>query len=247
MKLLVLSDLHLEFGPFQSPETDADVVILAGDISVGLDGLAWVAAAFPDLPVIYVPGNHEFYHHDLDLLAAMKVQAPDHVHVLDNDVIEIGGVRFLGAILWTDFCLFGETERYFCLQHANRAMNDFNVIRHHGRRFTAQQSVELHHYSREWLSHMLTEGHGSETVVVSHHVPSPRSCHPRFQNDRLSAAFVSDLETLMDGDRAVLWVHGHSHDSFDYSINGTRVLCNPRGYTPFALNPAFDPEMIVEV
>lgn len=247
MKIHILNDLHIEFEGFRIPESDADVIVLAGDIGVGMEGLAWIKGQNLSKPVIYVPGNHEFYHHDLDLLATMKAQAPDHVHVLDNDMVEIGGVRFLGSILWTDFCLFGETERYFCMQHANRAMNDFNIIRHHGRRFTAQQSAELHHYSREWLSHMLAEGFGGETVIVSHHVPSPRSCHPRFQDDRLSAAFVSDLEVLMDGDRAVLWIHGHTHDSFDYSINGTRVLCNPRGYMPFAMNPAFNPDMIVEI
>jgi predicted phosphodiesterase len=27
-----------------------------------------------------------------------------------------------------------------------------------------------------------------------------------------------------------LWIHGHTHDPFDYEINGTRVICNPRGY-----------------
>jgi hypothetical protein len=30
--------------------------------------------------------------------------------------------------------------------------------------------------------------------------------------------------------RAALWVHGHTHSSFDYLLNGTRVVCNPRGY-----------------
>ena len=247
MKLLVLSDLHIEFGAFQPLAAEADVVVLAGDVSVGLDGLAWAVAGFPDVPVIYVPGNHEFYHHDIDLIAALKAQAPAHIHVLDNDAIEIEGVRFLGCILWTDFGLFGETERYFCMKHANRAMNDFNVIRHNGRRFSAQQSVKLHQYSREWLSHMLTEDYDGKTVVVTHHIPSPQSCHPRFRNDRLSAAFVSDLEALMDGERTALWVHGHTHHSFDYTVNGTRVLCNPRGYSPFAVNPEFNPDMIIEV
>lgn len=247
MKLLIYSDLHLEFGAFQPPPTGADVVVLAGDIAVGVDGIAWAGSMFRDKPVIYVPGNHEFYGHDIELTATMKAQAPANVYVLDNEEVEIQGVHFLGCILWTDFRLFGESEKYFGMQYANHMMNDFNVILNNGRRFTAHQSAELHQYSRKWLSRTLAENHGDKTVVVTHHVPSPRSCHPRFQNDRLSPAFVSDLEDLMDGDRAELWVHGHTHDSFGYVVNGTRVLCNPRGYSPFALNPAFNPLLVVEV
>lgn len=201
MKLLVYSDLHLEFGAFQPPPTEADVVVLAGDIAVGVDGIAWAGAMFRDKPVIYVPGNHEFYGHDIELIATMKAQVPANVYVLDNEVIEVQGVRFLGCILWTDFCLFGEQERYFCIQHANRMMKDFQVILNNGRRFTAQQSDDLHQYSRKWLSQMLAENRGDKTVVVTHHAPSRLSCHPRFQNDRLSPAFVSDLEGLMEGAR----------------------------------------------
>jgi hypothetical protein len=95
MKLHILNDLHIEFGDFVPPATDADVVILAGDIGVGLGALPWVDRCFPDKPVIYVPGNHEYYHHDLNLIEAMKHEAPEHVHVPDNDAVEI-----IGAASW---------------------------------------------------------------------------------------------------------------------------------------------------
>jgi len=36
MKIRVLSDLHLEFRDWVPPESDADVVVLAGDIHVGV-------------------------------------------------------------------------------------------------------------------------------------------------------------------------------------------------------------------
>ena len=67
MKLHILNDLHIEFEEFAPPATGADVVVLAGDIGVGMDGLRWAKARFSDTPVIYVPGNHEFYHHDIAL------------------------------------------------------------------------------------------------------------------------------------------------------------------------------------
>ena len=97
MKLHILNDLHIEFEDFAQPTTDADVVILAGDIGVGMEGLNWAENRFPDRPVIYVPGNHEFYHHDIALIDELKTQAPDHIRVLNDDQVIIGGVRFLGS------------------------------------------------------------------------------------------------------------------------------------------------------
>jgi Icc-related predicted phosphoesterase len=247
MKLHILNDLHIEFAEFAPPATDADVVVLAGDIGVGMEGLRWAAARFPDRPVVYVPGNHEFYHHDLVLIDELKSRAPDHIHVLNDEQVVIDGVRFLGSILWTDFALFGEADTFFAKQTARRNLSDFSLIRHHGRRFTPEDATRLHTASRGWLASMLAESFQGRTVVVTHHAPSSRSVHPRYARDLLSPAFASHLEMLMDGERAALWVHGHMHDPFDYEICGTRVVCNPRGYAPRALAPAFRPDFVVEI
>jgi hypothetical protein len=112
MRLRVFSDLHLEFERFDPPAVDADVVVLAGDIGTRTHGLTWALQTF-DVPVVYVPGNHEFYGgatpHLVHKLKAMA--AGTHVHVLDEDAVVIGGVRFLGATMWTDFQLFGREHR----------------------------------------------------------------------------------------------------------------------------------------
>ena len=247
MKLHILNDLHIEFEDFVPLATDTDVVILAGDIGVGLEGLQWAETRFPDRPVIYVPGNHEFYHHDIALIDELKAQTPEHIHVLNDDQVIIGGVRFLGSILWTDFALFGETDKVFAMQQARQLVTDFSFIRNHGQCYTPEDSVQLHTASRDWLAVMLAEPFAGKTVVVTHHAPSPRSVHSRYASNLLSPAFASNLEHLMDGGRAALWIHGHMHDSFDYEVYGTRVICNPRGYSPEALNPAFRPDFVVEV
>jgi Icc-related predicted phosphoesterase len=247
MKLHILNDLHIEFEDFDPPATDADVVILAGDIGVGLEGLRWAEGRFPDRPVIYVPGNHEFYHHDLSLIEDLKAQAPGHIHVLNDDQVIIDGVRFLGSTLWTDFALFGEGERFYAMKIAQKWMTDFSIIRKDGRKFTPRDAVQLHTASRSWLASMLAEPFDGGTVVVTHHAPSSRSVHTRYARDLLSPAFASSLEKLMDGDRALLWVHGHMHDAFDYEIYGTRIVCNPRGYAPYALAQGFMPDLIVEI
>lgn len=247
MKLHVLNDLHIEFADFEPPATDADIVVLAGDIGVGLDGLSWAKAHFTDKPVIYVPGNHEFYHHDLALVEEMKACATDSIHVLDDDSVELGEARFLGSVLWTDFALFGETDKYFAMQRARQGMNDFAVIQDHGRRFTPDDAVRRHVASRAWLAERLREPFDGKTVVVTHHAPSSGSVPPRFARDLLTPAFASNLEDLMDGGRVQLWIHGHTHDPFDYEIHGTRVVCNPRGYAPYELTPGFRPGFMVEI
>ena len=247
MKLHILNDLHIEFEDFAPPVTDADVVILAGDIGVGLEGLRWAKERFPDRPVIYVPGNHEFYHHDLALIDELKAQSLEHIHVLNDDQVVIDGVRFLGSVLWTDFCLFGEADKFFAMQQARQQMTDFSIIQNGGRRFTPEDAIRLHAASREWLTTMLGKPFDGKTVVVTHHAPSSQSVHPRYTNDLLTPAFASNLENLMDGDRSALWVHGHMHESYAYEIYGTRVVCNPRGYAPDALNPDFRPDWVMEV
>ena len=247
MKLHILNDLHIEFGEFRPPETDAHVAVLAGDIGVGKGGLDWARECFPDKPVIYVPGNHEFYHHDIALIDELKASTPDNIYVLNEDQVVIDGVRFLGSILWTDFGLFGEADKFFAMQHARRWMTDFSIIQNHGRHLTPEDAIQLHEQGRDWLAVMLAEPFTGKTVVVTHHAPSPQSVSPRFAMDLLTPAFASNLENLMGSERAALWIHGHMHDSFDYEIYGTRVVCNPRGYTPMALNPDFRPDFVVEI
>ncbi len=247
MKLHLLNDLHIEFEDFEPPPTDADVVVLAGDIGVGLEGLRWAKVSFPDKPVIYVPGNHEFYHHDIALIGELKAQSPGYIHVLDNDQVEIDGVRFLDSILWTDFALFGEADKFLAMQQAQQRVADFAIIQNQGQRFTPGDAIKLHEASRNWLAVTLAEPFDGKTVVVTHHAPSPRSVHPRYASDLLTPAFASNMEDLMDGDRAVFWIHGHMHESYDYEIYGSRVVCNPRGYALKALNLEFRPDWVVEI
>ncbi len=108
MKLHILSDLHTEFAGFSPPDTNADVVILGGDIGVGLGGIEWAAAHFADMPVIYVPGNHEYYGHAIELDDDLVNESVANIHVLNNDTVVINGVRYLGSTLWTDFRFYGE-------------------------------------------------------------------------------------------------------------------------------------------
>ena len=247
MKIQVVSDLHIEMADFVLPDCEADVVVLAGDIGVGLGGLEWIVGQGINKPVVYVPGNHEFYEYDLSLISDLKSAAPPNVHVLNNDWIDIDGVRFVGSILWTDFQLFGEADKYFAIQQAKKDMSDFYLIKIGDRKFTPYDAIELHEKSRSWLEAVLAEPYPGRTVVVTHHAPSSASIHPRFARNLLSPAFASNLESMMGAERVALWVHGHMHDLFDYDIYGTRVVCNPRGYASFEFMNNFCADLVVEI
>jgi len=109
MRLQIVSDLHLEFGPVNIAASVVDAVVLAGDIGVGTNGLDWIRQRFKDCPVIYVLGNHEFYHHSIPELTA-KIQTETdgtNIHLLENSAVELQGFTFLGCSLWTDFALRG--------------------------------------------------------------------------------------------------------------------------------------------
>lgn len=250
MRLNVLSDLHLSKGELPLPGEGADLVVLAGDVARPERAIAWASRIAK--PVLYVPGNHEFYGGSIeDTPAELKRRAAGtNVRVLDCDEAVIEGVRFLGATLWTDFLSAGEGEaREAAIGEAQRFMRDFSVVRMGEAPFTPEASAILFARHAAWLEARLAAPHPGPTVVITHHAPSAKSIHPRFEGSVLNACFVSDAERLLDGRRARLWIHGHTHDSFDYAVNGTRVLCNPRGYAKDGVNEnaAFDAGLLVEI
>src|SRR6185369_1472753 len=250
MRLNVLSDLHLSRGALAVPANDADAVVLAGDIARPKEAIAW-ASGFAK-PVLYVPGNHEFYGGSIAGTVAelRRLSAGSNIHVLDEDEVAIEGVRFLGTTLWTDFLLFGEGEqRAAAMCEAQRFMRDFSRIHLGESPFTPEASAGLFKRHAAWLEGKLAEPYDRATVAITHHAPSRRSIHPRFADSLMNACFVSDAEHLIDGRRARLWIHGHTHDSFDYLVNGTRVLCNPRGYAKDGVNenPCFEANLTVDV
>lgn len=253
MKLHILSDLHLGQGALEPPRSDADLVVLAGDIARPAQAVAWARAL--DKPALYVLGNHEFYGGSIAAtVSQLKALCEGTlVQVLDNESVVISGVRFLGSTLWTDFLLLGDGEiRDAATEAALQAMRDYSRIHLDEARqalFTPVDCTLLFRRHEAWLRRQLAQPHPGPTVVITHHAPSVRSIHPRFADSLLNVCFASDAEHLLDGDKVQLWIHGHMHDSFDYRVNGTRVVCNPRGYARNGVNENadFDPGLVVEV
>lgn len=253
MKIHVISDLHNEFSLHHPSKASyvADVIVLAGDIWKHARGIGWARESWPNHQIIYVAGNHEFYGQmRKPTLAKLHIEAKaSEVNFLDNDEVVIDGIRFLGSTLWTDFELFGKDNQRLCMVNAQNHLTDFRVIHEAKGTFSPIDSVLLHRASVEFLKQKLNTPFVGKTVVVTHHLPTQRSVALRYIDDNLSACFASNLDYLIDGKKAQLWIHGHTHDSFDYEFNGTRIVCNPRGYVTNKSieNEQFKPSLIIEV
>jgi Icc-related predicted phosphoesterase len=260
MKIQIASDLHLEFSDYRDiplEKTDADVLILAGDIQVGVGNKNWF---FQDMlshykDVIYIAGNHEYYNNNInqmdDLLpkwaSAMNDLSGGNFHFLQDQAVTIEGVQFLGSTLWSDF----NSGDFACKIAAKRGMNDFRIIKKtrlsaktglpKTDRFSPNDAYARFLNSVEFIKQNLNDN----TVVITHQAPSEKSIAPEFTGNIMNGAYFSNLETLVD--QAKVWVHGHVHVTFDYQLGDGRVICNPRGYVEHEVNSDFNPAKVVVV
>jgi predicted phosphodiesterase len=200
--------------------------------------------------VIYIMGNHEHYHGDVAqspsiIRSMLESNALSNVHFLDKEFIDIDDVRFIGGTLWTDFN--GENEQ--TMNHVTRRMNDFQICENSAEmvnyRTFENDKAKFHKRPATWspksaliehkaMKKFIEDNYDSTkiNVVCTHHAPSKGSEHPRYKHDQLmNGAYNSQLDSfIMERPMIKLWTHGHTHEDFDYMIQTTRVVCNPRGY-----------------
>lgn len=240
MKIYLVSDLHVEFHKdYHGPQEKVDLIILAGDIHVGLKAAnvaAWYRKRFR-VPVILVAGNHEFYGADLDnMLNELRLSARDldQVYFLENDVVEIDGIRFLGCTLWSNFTVNGADQVEFAQYKAAQSMTDFQVIYHRGLVLTPEDAALRFRDSYAWLEQELAKPFEGDTVVITHFAPHRAAIHPDYLvqgADELTPYFTADCATLMRQFPIKAWFYGHTHNSVDTLVeNGTRLVSNQRGY-----------------
>ncbi len=231
MKILVVSDIHAEHHNFTCPDTDADLVVLAGDNHVGKAIIPWIEQTFPNKRVLFIAGNHEFYKRNITYHVPYLIEhQTEQITFLDRDVVTIDGVRFVGTTGWTDYRVFGNRERVAA--DIGDQLNDFRRIRYSNKyhKLTPQLVSSFGDVNRQWLEHTLDTEYPGKTVVITHHAPLLQSIPvpPDNKYSLLDAAYVNDWSHLMG--KAAVWIHGHTHHAVDYNINGTRVVSNPRGY-----------------
>ncbi len=248
MKIQVISDLHREFGSTELCFDHSDIVVLAGDVNLGTKGIEWIKDAIPDKPVIYVLGNHEYYKgsYPKTLNKIRESAQGSNVHVLENSFVDIDGIRFHGATLWTDFSIFGNPVEYGMLCQSK--MNDYKMIKRDPSysKMRTVDTFKIHQFSRQWLQESLENSKGLKNIVVTHHAPSIQSVPESYKDDPLTSAYASDLEDIVREYQPLYWIHGHIHTPCRYKIDETEVICNPHGYIDEKYN-GYDKELIIVV
>ena len=271
MHIQLLSDLHLEensaFQPQRAP--GADVLVLAGDIGSYQGGSALSALGDEDfglgrfadwpVPVIVVPGNHEYDTLDFDATHARLRATCERLGLiwLERETIVLHGVRFVGTTLWADFDALaprGPTaslaDQLQARHKAFRAADYYLRIAattRGGAPFLAEQIREHALVCQAWLRAALAEPFDGPTVVVTHFAPSLRSADPRYGLRPGTAGFCNALDDLLP--LADLWLHWHLHCAIDWRDDSgrCRVVANPLGYEKKGEQAAFVPQLTIAV
>jgi predicted phosphodiesterase len=203
--------------------------------------------------VIYIMGNHEFYHGKfyagIDYMREECAKYPN-VYLLEQDTKIIDDVTFVGGTLWTNM----NKRDPLTMNAIEGMMNDFRIIRNDYRSYATMSALDVavrHDRTLAYIKLVLAENKDKRCVVVGHHSPSFQSVHPMYVHETLmNGGYHSDLsEFILDHPQVKLWTHGHTHHPFDYVIGETRVVCNPRGYENdgYSEDTGWNPNIVLEV
>lgn len=271
VKIQLLSDLHLEVHPHYRPQPapGADLLVLAGDIGSYQSGSLLAGDDFglerfsPRLgwpvPVVYVPGNHEYDNLDFDEAHQRLRAACERLGLtwLEREVLTLGRVRLVGTTLWADFDALATDEARAAAgpaallkarEKAYRAANFYlqkTGATRGGQPWLAEGWREQALVCQQWLREALATPFDGTTVVVTHFAPSLRSADPRYGLTPGTAGFCNSLDDLLP--RAQLWLHGHLHCQQDYRAQGCRVVANTLGYATKGEQEGFRDQLVLEV
>ncbi len=274
VNIQLLSDLHLESNPYfvAEPTPGADVLVLAGDIGSYQPGSALTRLGIEDFglarfsprpvskggagwptPVLFIPGNHEYDGLEFDDATRRLRAACERWGLiwLEQQIVVLQGVRFLGCTLWTDFDALNRDSLSGSLaarEKAFRAANDYLRKNHslrEGVPMLAPEVRELGLQSQAWLRAALAQPVDGSTVVVTHFAPSLLSADSRYGLAPGTAGFCNALDELLPA--AQLWLHGHLHCPQDYRSRGCHVVANPLGYAHKREQASFQPTLLIGV
>ncbi len=279
VNIQLLSDLHLEVHPHFAPQPapGADLLVLAGDIGSYQAGSMLAERGNADFglarfspllgwptPVLFVPGNHEYDGLDFDAAHARLREICERLGItwLEREVLVLGGVRFIGTTLWTDFDALapppnasGQHDMTELLRQREKAFRAANFYLRKtagtlgGQPLLANEVRALALQCQSWLRTALAQPFEGKTVVVTHFAPSLQSADPRYGLNAGTAGFCNALDDLVD--QADLWLHGHLHAPSHYVHQGAsrrcRVVANPLGYARKNEQAGFRGQMVVQI
>lgn len=234
------SDLHLErqLLPKDWLTNVPDILILAGDITridESYKFLTFLEKKHKSTQIIYVTGNHEYYEIE-DMLSAEKtlkemLKPHKRIHFLQNEAIEINGIRFLGTTGWSRMASLRKDREIEDKYSISYAINDFRLIGYQDRIFTVDDCIELGEQQYAWLKDELKKPTACQsTFVITHFAPSLSVRNTMFPLNEICAYFHASFDDLIEEFTPDIWMFGHTHANFDIHMGKTRVMSNQKGY-----------------
>lgn len=249
IKIQYVSDLHLEFhNNFNLLKTimhyDSDILIIAGDLDVSRNIANTIEEliSFKDKPVIYVPGNHDYYGNtkynvDINIFNIINQEYnKDGLFILNNQTIVLNDIAFIGSTGWWD-----RIPNKTCLN----GLNDFARI----------YDINENNYGTNWgktskiffRQELKKYKNKNKIICISHNGPSHKSIHPKYIDSNINNCFVNEWDDLIKNYNPIAWIHGHTHNTVEYTINNTIVRTNPFGYESLEKNNDFNPYLYLEI
>lgn len=245
MKFVLQSDLHGKHQHITAPEDPDTYLILSGDIDEMYrqnrhrEIIEKVTSMYKG--VFYLPGNHEYYDSNIYNINSKLHDLNnefDNLYVLLNTdyLFEEENILVIGSTLWSSF----DNRNPLKMLEAKSGMNDFKYIRHGTiyepwkRKLLPDDTANFHEqtikYLRTQIAKRRVDNPDVKVLVCTHHAPHRNSIHANFAGNPLNSAYCTDLDELIEELQVQVWTHGHMHNSFDYEVHNTRIICNPRGY-----------------
>lgn len=230
MKVQIYSDIHIEFyKKYPKIERNAEILILAGDI--GKLNLPQYTAFLEYInstweQVIYVLGNHEFYHNKKTYNVLMN----DYIDLFNkyerikllHDCSEFlyKNYRFIGCTLWS----FARDKLTNCFSKIK--MINPNTIKKEG------ISVDFYNSLYQTQKQQLIENIGNNTIVITHYpitqynTSSPKYCD---ETEETKLIFANNIIDELGVEKCV-FISGHTHYSFDFEYKNNRFISHQFGY-----------------
>ncbi len=276
MKIGLISDCHLEAGSIQKifellPEKGSvDVFLVAGDATRAewAFELCCLIHDALDCPVLFTPGNHEYYCTSLigctmtELDGRWEKEFAHHpdVHYLQNTSITIGEASFFGSTWWTNLRGYG-SDMMDKAKLDSQMVDDFAFInfakskvsepkvRGSGyafrpspfKKITPDHMIGLNQSAVKAYKAWYASAPGKK-ILMSHFPMLKKLQHPGFKPHPY---FVSNDDLLIERFRPDLLVFGHTHYDHDINVFGIRCVSNQRGYE--SEMKKFDRNFVIEI
>ena len=253
MKLLLISDLHVDFYCPHSANYDtvvpyfedfytrymtpADAVCVAGDVAndsgMQVHFLRFLSTKYGK--VYYVFGNHDIIVKGGTFIPSPFTSSEKRISFVKEQMAGLDNLFVLDGDVSPDG-LVGGTMGMCDMGFRATGWEDFDLRKFwrdrwfDGRHwnYRGQSIDDILAYEMEKLSRVCEK---RPAVVMTHFCPLQMGVAREYEGDPVTAVFYFDAEKYFKMlPPGTIWQCGHTHNQFDTEWNGVKIKCNPLGY-----------------